>query len=154
MSLEAQMRATNIISFLGILLASTFVLESEAAIVDFHCGNAPAKIWGEYYAVVGDTTDFSKLNVLTFGLFEGSTADEGEEPVNTVDEFVAPADPSLKASSAGWKDAVPFDLTTIELGKAVLYLKQKDFAGASGYSIARLKFSGKDLRLDCQFTTR
>ncbi len=123
--------------------------QSYAADISFHCSNAPASVWGEYYMVSGTTTDFSEIKVYQFGLVEGSTRAQEEEPVNTVEEIVAKPNYNERATSAQWRDAIPFDLTTEVLGKAILYVHPSEFSVAGSKPTVRLKIGGKDLRLTC-----
>lgn len=139
-------------SFACLSALLTMLFGAEALSMTFVCSNPPARVWGEYHMISASTSDFSELQVVVFGLVEGSTEAEEEEPVATVEEFVSKPNVAAKASSSQWKNATPFDLTTEDLGPATIYLHTNEFAAESGESIARLKIGGKDLRLPCRYS--
>jgi hypothetical protein len=134
--------------FIAAILAT---VASSAAQVSFVCSNAPASKWGKYLSMTASTSDFKILSVDMFGVVEGSSKAEEEEPVNTVENFKAPARASLAATSAEWRNATAFDLSS-KLGPAVIYLHPSEFNGTNKRVVARLKFDGKDLRLTCGYS--
>lgn len=138
-------------SFACLSALLTMLFGAEAMSMTFNCSNPPARVWGEYHMILASTSDFSELQVDVFGLVEGSTEAQEEEPVTVVEGLVSKSNSAPKASSSQWKNATPFDLTTEELGPATIYLHTTEFKGEDGESIARLKIGGKDLRLVCRY---
>ena len=145
---------------LSVFAVSTTVFAAEN-VVDFSCSNAPAKEWGQYWALSGSTRDdFKTLDINMFGIVEGSLASETEEPVATLDiddTIEIQQDMSKKAKSAQWKEAIPYNLSSDQLGDAILFLHKEEFKG-QGQPVARLKVTEdgqeKDLRLTCRFSTK
>lgn len=122
---------------------------STASQNDFHCANSPAKKWGTYFCVSGTIVNPSRLADVQFGTCEGSDNAGESEPVKIVDFKSLKSDSNLAATSNEWKDASAFDVTSDELGKAVLYARQEAFKGQDNPATLRLKIGGKDVRLPC-----
>ncbi len=119
----------------------------------FNCnGSLPVK-WTEYYCVGGTYTDKYELKDVYFGTCEGSQADAEDEPVEIVDIKSIRPNTALAASSAEWKKALAYDLSTKVFGSAVLYIKPESFKSTSYGSVVRLKITEdgklKDLKLKC-----
>lgn len=137
-------------SILTLTLLTLTASVATAADIGFHCSNAPATVWGQYYAISATTKDFSQLTVHQFGLVEGSSRAEEEEPVTVIQDVIAKPNLREKATSAQWKEAIPFDLSSSELGQAILYIHPKEFVAGTTPKV-RLKIGNKDLRLTCGF---
>ncbi len=115
-----------------------------------YCLNQPAKKWGTYFAVSGLYIKSDEIFEVQYGTYEGSQAAEEQEPVDTFEFKSLKNNPKLAATSAQWKTASSFDVSTPELGQAVLYIRQESFAGQDKEPVVRVKFSnGKDVKMPC-----
>lgn len=131
------------------LAASAFLTASIAqADLAFFCSNQPLSKWQNYFVVQGTFSNPDQLFLYQFGIVEGSAKAQEMEPVNTVEDLTVRHNPKLAASSAAWKNAKSFDLTTKELGAAVLYLHM-DSVKVDKAFMARLKVDKVDVRLNC-----
>ncbi len=136
-----------------LVLATSLILPSAFA-GTIHCGNPPARVWGEYFCLYASFKDGdgSEMTDVHYGVCSGSTAAEEEEESETVSFSSVKHNDALRATSAQWKKANAYDLSSRELGKATAYISAKSFK-KSGDGVMRLKakLNGvqKDVKLDC-----
>ena len=124
-------------------------MRTVAAQGELYCSNSPAKKWGTYYCVSGTIANLQELRDVQFGTCEGSN-DAGEsEPVTTIEFKSLKHNSDLAATSSEWKDASAFDVSSAELGKGVMYIKQETLHGSADATVVRLKLASKEVRLSC-----
>ena len=113
---------------LSLLLLSSFIFPSAFA-GSIRCSNAPAVVWGEYYCIYADfkDKDGSTLTDVHFGRCIGSTAAGEEEESEIVTFESVRHDEALRATSAQWKKAYAYDVSSPEFGKTTIYMMPKSF---------------------------
>lgn len=116
--------------------------------VEFFCSNQPLKRWQNYFVVQGSVSSADELFLYQYGIVEGSAEAQEMEPVNTVEDLTVRHDSTLAASSVAWKNAKSFNLTTEELGTAVLFIHMDSLVVGNTFT-ARLIVDQKDVRLSC-----
>ena len=136
------------LSFLTV--ASVLLSAGIAQAGHFNCSNAPAAKWGTYFCVFGDFNSAQELVNVEFGTCEGSTKDQTEEPVEMVTFDGLKHDAKLAASSAQWKQASSFGVSTKEFGSNVMYIQPQSFKDG-GEQVMRIKGDVGDIKLRCMF---
>jgi hypothetical protein len=136
---------------LSLLTVASVILSAGIAQAGhFMCDNAPATKWATYFCVSGNYNNAQELFDVEFGTCEGSARDQEAEPVDIFPFAVLKHDASRAASSAQWKQASAFNVSTQELGENVMYIQKQSFAGGAD-QVVRLKGSAGDTKLRCTF---
>lgn len=138
----------SVLSNLTIVTLALLSVSVAHSKVEFFCSNQPLKKWQNYFVVQGTVSSANELFLYQYGIVEGSAAAQEMEPVNTVEDLTVRHDPRLAASSAAWRNAKSFNLTTKELGTAAFYLHMDALRIGNSFT-ARLIVDKADVRLEC-----